>query len=164
MRDISNGDDDGVGRLVDADDLVSAAQVAQRVGTSTALVLTWLKRYPEMPRPVAFVVARGQTPVWAWSELRDWLVAVGVLPGDTGQVKEAVELMSGREIAALLGWKSAGTAWELFQKGTFPRPVRMERPRVWARQEVEEWARTHARRPSRRDNPGLIPESNRVDT
>jgi predicted DNA-binding transcriptional regulator AlpA len=66
------------------------------------------------------------------------------------------ELVSGKEIAELLGWVSAGAAWQQFQHGTFPAPVRLERPRLWRRADVEEWARRSPRRPSRRGSPGTL--------
>ncbi len=148
-----------MGRWVDADELVSAAQVAERIDTATANVLTWLKRYPDMPQPVARVGRRRQSPLWVWSELAPWLVEVGVLSARhtvpmTGD--PAAELLSGKDVAALIGWKSPGTAWELAQRGTFPQPARPERPRMWRRADVEEWARTRPRRPKRRIAPGEI--------
>lgn len=149
-----------MGRWVDADDLVSASQIADRVGTSTALVLTWLKRYPDMPQPVAYLNRRGQTPVWAWNDLAPWLVEVGVLSKRHNvpmTADPADELLSGKDVAELLGWKSTGNAWQLSQRGTFPAPVRFDRPRLWRRGDVEEWARTKPRRPARRGAPGLVP-------
>ena len=76
-----------MGRWVDADELVSAAQVAVRVDTITANVLTWLKRYPDMPQPVARVGQHLQTPLWVWSELAPWLVEVGVLLAVVGRIE-----------------------------------------------------------------------------
>ncbi len=93
-----------MGRWVDADELVSAAQVAERIDTATANVLTWLKRYPDMPQPVARVGRRRQSPLWVWSELAPWLVEVGVLSARhtvpmTGD--PADELLSGKDVAEL---------------------------------------------------------------
>ena len=148
-----------MGRWVDADELVSAAQVAVRVDTITANVLTWLKRYPDMPQPVARVGQHRQTPLWVWSELAPWLVEVGVLSARhtvpmTGD--PADELLSGKDVAELLGWQSTGNAWQLSQRGTFPAPVRVDRPRLWRRGDVEEWARSKPRRPTRRITPGRV--------
>ena len=66
------------------------------------------------------------------------------------------DLLSGREIAELLGWADPGTAWKSAQNGTFPQPVRTVRPRLWRRGDVEEWARTRPRRPTRRKRPGQL--------
>ena len=151
-----------MGRWVDADELVSAAQVAVRVDTITANVLTWLKRYPDMPQPVARVGQHLQTPLWVWSELAPWLVEVGVLsPRHTVPMTgdPADELLSGKDVAELLGWADTGTAWKLSQHGTFPAPVRADRPRLWRRGDVEQWAQTHARRPRRRRQAGTVPSA-----
>jgi predicted DNA-binding transcriptional regulator AlpA len=71
-------------------------------------------------------------------------------PGMSDVGDRGGELMSGKEIAELLGWVNPATAWQQFRKGTFPQPVRMERPRMWLRADVEEWARTSRRFPQRR--------------
>ena len=66
------------------------------------------------------------------------------------------DLLSGKQVAVLLGWKSPGIAWQLHVRGTFPAPVRVDRPRLWRRADVEDWARTHPRRPHRRQDLGQI--------
>lgn len=154
------GDSYIVGRWVNVEDLVTAAMIEQRTGALTTTVLTWRRRYPDMPQPVTWLGAQEQTPVWLWSELAPWLQASGVLSKRhtvpmTGD--PADDLLSGKDVAELLGWKSPGTPWQQHQVGTFPAPVRAERPRMWRRADVEEWARTHPRRPSRRQNPGAVP-------
>ena len=66
------------------------------------------------------------------------------------------ELLSGKQIAELLGWADTGTAWRQHRVGTFPAPVREERPRLWRRADVEAWGRTAVRYPERRQNPGNV--------
>jgi hypothetical protein len=56
--------------MVDADDLVGAAEIAARMGVkSGSLVQDWVARYPDFPEPAARL-ARGH--VWLWSEVEAW--------------------------------------------------------------------------------------------
>jgi hypothetical protein len=61
-----------VGRIVDTDDLIDAAQVARILGlrnrNSTA---TYLARYPDMPRPVVDYKT-SQIRLWLRSEVEVW--------------------------------------------------------------------------------------------
>ena len=148
-----------VGRLVDADDLVTASQIAARCGSAPTTVLTWRRRYSDMPAPVAWVNQTRPSPVWLWSEIEVWLVKQGVIPAGTTTARPAESnMLSGRQVADLLGWSSSGTAWQLHRFGTFPAPTRTEPPRLWSRAVVAEWAATHPRRPNRRMHKGTLPD------
>jgi hypothetical protein len=66
-----------VGRKVDVDDLVGAAEIADRLRLSHAeTVHSWRRRYPEFPQPVARL---RQALVWAWSDVEKWAKATGRL-------------------------------------------------------------------------------------
>lgn len=61
-----------VGRRVDTDDLIDAAGVAAMLGLSHRnSVATYLKRYPDMPRPVVSI-AGSQIRLWLRSEVLAW--------------------------------------------------------------------------------------------
>jgi len=69
-----------MGRRVDVDDLVTAGQIAERLGLAFAeTVYNWVNRYPEFPDPVWHV---GRIRLWLWSEVRAWAIATGRLSGD----------------------------------------------------------------------------------
>jgi hypothetical protein len=67
-----------VGRKVDADDLVGAAEIAARLGLShRESVHTLRKRDASFPQPVA----RLRTAlVWAWPDVEKWARQTGRLP------------------------------------------------------------------------------------
>jgi hypothetical protein len=66
-----------VGRQVDADDLVSASEIATRLGVKRpGVVHDWRRRYPDFPRPIARL-ALGY--VWAWPDIEEWARATGRL-------------------------------------------------------------------------------------
>ena len=61
-----------MGRHVDVDDLIDAAQVAEVLGLSRATAVSvYVRRYPDMPRPV---VDRGpnRARLWLRSEIVAW--------------------------------------------------------------------------------------------
>lgn len=67
----------GVGRKVDADDLVAAVEIAQRLGVARPqVVYDWRRRHPDFPEPVAQV---GNVSVWAWTDVEAWAVKTGRL-------------------------------------------------------------------------------------
>lgn len=67
-----------VGRKVDADDLVSAVEIAAKLGsTRPQLVYDWRRRYEDFPEPIAQL---GRVHVWVWSDVRAWAKRTGRLP------------------------------------------------------------------------------------
>ena len=66
-----------VTRLVDLDDLVDAAGIAQRLGAQRpSVVYDWRRRHPDFPPPV--FVTKG-VRLWLWSEVSVWARATGRL-------------------------------------------------------------------------------------
>jgi hypothetical protein len=62
-------------KKVDVDDLVSAAEIAARFGFNDRnLAHSWMKRYPEFPRPVVRLAIGN---VWIWSEVEGWAASTG---------------------------------------------------------------------------------------
>jgi predicted DNA-binding transcriptional regulator AlpA len=56
--------------MVDADDLVSASEIATRLGAKRpGVVHDWRRRHPEFPQPIARL-ALGF--VWSWSDIETW--------------------------------------------------------------------------------------------
>jgi len=67
-----------VGRRIDSDQLVGAAEIASRLGlTLPQTVHSWRRRYPEFPVPVA-VLNMGL--VWVWPDVEAWAKKTGRLP------------------------------------------------------------------------------------
>lgn len=61
-----------MGRLVDLDDLIDAAGVADILGLSRATAVTvYLARYPDLPRP-CFTLGEGRVRLWLRSEVQAW--------------------------------------------------------------------------------------------
>ncbi len=59
-----------VGCMVDIDDLVGAAEIAERLDHSGGtLIHDWQRRYPDFPAPV---LELQQGPQWTWSEVAAW--------------------------------------------------------------------------------------------
>jgi hypothetical protein len=66
-----------VGRKVDVDDLVGAAEIADRLDIAhRETVINWRRRYPDFPKPVAEL--RGAL-IWAWPDVEAWARATGRL-------------------------------------------------------------------------------------
>lgn len=66
-----------VGRKVDADDLVSAIEIAARLGSSRPqLVYDWRRRYSDFPQPIAQV---GRVHIWVWPDVEKWARNTGRL-------------------------------------------------------------------------------------
>ncbi len=62
-----------MGRTIDADDLVGAAEIAERLGVAQVqTVHTWRRRYPEFPQPVARL---RQALIWSWPDVLAWAEA-----------------------------------------------------------------------------------------
>lgn len=66
-----------MGRKVDADELVGAAEIARRLGVKKGSVVSdWRQRHPDFPPPVARL-AMGH--VWVWSDVAAWARRTGRL-------------------------------------------------------------------------------------
>ena len=66
-----------VGRRVDVDDLVGAAEIAERLGRGSAsLIHDWRRRYDDFPPPV---LQLRQGHVWHWPDVEAWARATGRL-------------------------------------------------------------------------------------
>ena len=68
-----------MGRRVDADELVGAAEIAARLGVKRLQVVhDWRRRHSGFPRPVATV---SRTLIWYWPDVRRWAANTGRLKG-----------------------------------------------------------------------------------
>jgi hypothetical protein len=66
-----------VGRTVDVEQLVGAAEIAERLGSDrTTFVHDLKRRHPDFPKPVAKLKAG---LVWAWPDVEAWARATGRL-------------------------------------------------------------------------------------
>lgn len=66
-----------MGRKVDLDNLVGAAEIAQRLGVKRPhLIHDWRRRHPEFPRPVLELTG---ILVWEWKDVEVWAKATGRL-------------------------------------------------------------------------------------
>lgn len=67
-----------MGRQVDADDLVGAGEIADRLGLAhVASVHNLVRRHADFPQPVAII---GQNRIWLWTEVEAWARQTGRLP------------------------------------------------------------------------------------
>ncbi len=68
---------DRMGRRIDVDHLVGAAEIAQRLGVKRPQVVhEWRRRYDVFPQPVATLQ---QAMVWNWPEVERWAKETGRL-------------------------------------------------------------------------------------
>ena len=68
-----------MGRKLDADDLVGAAEIAERLGLAQVqTVHTWRRRYDDFPVPVARLK---QALIWSWPDVKAWARATHRLGG-----------------------------------------------------------------------------------
>lgn len=66
-----------MGKKVDVDDLVGAAEIAERLGVKRPhLIHDWRRRYPEFPKPIIELIG---ILLWDWSEVQDWADSTGRL-------------------------------------------------------------------------------------
>jgi predicted DNA-binding transcriptional regulator AlpA len=66
-----------MGRKLDADQLVGAAEIAQRLGlTRPQVVHNWRRRYTDFPEPA---VTLQQGLVWSWPDIERWARSSGRL-------------------------------------------------------------------------------------
>jgi hypothetical protein len=64
-----------VARRVSVDELVGAAEIADRLGVNKSTVVhDWRRRYPDFPEPVATLKAG---LVFAWPDVEKWAKATG---------------------------------------------------------------------------------------
>ncbi len=61
-----------VGRRVDIDLVVTAADIGGRAGVSAQAVHNWRQRYDDFPQPLRTI---GNYQVWYWPEVEKWLAA-----------------------------------------------------------------------------------------
>ena len=68
---------EGVSRKVDVEQLVGAAEIAERLGVKRPQVVhDWRRRYSDFPEPVAVLK---QAMVWAWPDVEKWARKTGRL-------------------------------------------------------------------------------------
>lgn len=66
-----------VGRRIDSEHLVGAAEIAARLGVKRPQVVhDWRRRYADFPEPVAHLK---QALVWNWPDVERWAKATGRL-------------------------------------------------------------------------------------
>jgi hypothetical protein len=66
-----------VARKVNVNDLVGAAEIAERLGDlQPRTVHQWHRRYPDFPQPVATL---RQAMVWVWPDVESWARKTGRL-------------------------------------------------------------------------------------
>jgi len=62
-------------RKVPVDQLVGAAEIAERLGAGKSTVVhDWRYRYPDFPEPIAKLKT---AMVWAWPDVEKWARATG---------------------------------------------------------------------------------------
>ena len=124
----------------------------------------------DFPAPVLERGKRRELRLWhqddvvAWWSRQSGTSERGLLGDVIAASREAIaseavvgdpdELMTAKEVAELLDWKSPSTPWDLAKRGTFPEPTRSHgRTKLWARGEVERWRGMTPRRRRGGDNP-----------
>lgn len=66
-----------MGRKIDVDDIVSASEIAARLGVKRrGVVHDWRRRHPDFPEPVAQVAL---VHLWVWPEVERWARKTGRL-------------------------------------------------------------------------------------
>ena len=71
-----------VTRRVNADDLVGAAEIADRLGLAQSqTVHSWRRRYSDFPAPIAKLRT---ALIWAWPDVEQWARRTGRLPSKSG--------------------------------------------------------------------------------
>ena len=67
-----------MGRRLDIDQLVGAAEIAERLGLKTRQSIhVWRQRYPDFPEPV-LKLSMGN--VWNWPDVERWAKKTGRMP------------------------------------------------------------------------------------
>ena len=66
-----------MGRRVDVDQLVGAAEIADRLGVSNSQVIhVWRGRHPDFPEPIMRLKT---AMIWYWPDVAKWAVQTGRL-------------------------------------------------------------------------------------
>lgn len=65
-----------MGRQIDAEGLVGAAEIADRLDVARQMVHLWRQRHDDFPEPVASL---RQAMVWYWPDVERWAKATGRL-------------------------------------------------------------------------------------
>jgi hypothetical protein len=66
-----------MGRRVDVDQLVGAAEIADRLGVSNSQVIhVWRARHPDFPEPVTKLRT---AMIWYWPDVKTWAQQTGRL-------------------------------------------------------------------------------------
>ena len=67
-----------MGRQLDVDELVGAAEIAGRLGVSNSQVIhVWRYRHPDFPEPVTRLKT---AMIWYWPDVKTWAQGTGRLP------------------------------------------------------------------------------------
>jgi hypothetical protein len=68
-----------VPRKVNVDDLVGAAEIAERLDVAyVETIHSWRRRYPDFPEPIARLK---RALIWNWPDVEAWAKLTGRLPG-----------------------------------------------------------------------------------
>ena len=66
-----------MGRRINVDDLVTATDIAERLGVKRAQVVhDWRRRHTDFPEPL---VTRPRVLLWAWKDVKEWARRTGRL-------------------------------------------------------------------------------------
>jgi hypothetical protein len=64
-----------MGRRVDVDQLVGAAEIAERLGVSNSQVIhVWRGRHPDFPEPITKLKT---AMIWYWPDVEKWALRTG---------------------------------------------------------------------------------------
>ena len=63
-----------VARPVDPEEIVGAAEIADRLGVGTSVVHDWRRRHPEFPQPI---LRLSMGLAWYWPAVKAWAEATG---------------------------------------------------------------------------------------
>jgi hypothetical protein len=68
-----------VGRKIDVENLVGAAEIAERLGFEPRTVHAWTHRHADFPAPIAKL---RQAMIWNWPDVEAWARKTGRPPKD----------------------------------------------------------------------------------
>lgn len=86
-------------RMVDADDLICAAEIADLLAVTKPAVSNYQKRYPDFPAPVV-TTPSGRVRLWSLAAVREWAAARA--QGDVERTNERITALRA-ELARLEG-------------------------------------------------------------
>jgi len=154
-----DSDDLGAPRWVQVDQLVTATEIAQRLGITPVAWHSWVQS-PSVTVPAhVHVVTAKNIRLWLWPEVERWAIRNGLLNTPFVETPDGVDdLMTATEVSQLVGWTSVGTPYQQHKHGTFPAPVgKFGQSWVWRRSDVRAWIAAHPRGPSgRRKSRGSL--------